>query len=66
VRIVVLVAMMLLSLEHNAAAAITGRDLRLHDARRGEQLMMLFTIVAVGGRLLRRRVVGRLTRTSMM
>jgi hypothetical protein len=66
VRIAFLVVLLSLALEHNASAALTARDLRPHDARRGEQLMMLFTLVAVGGRMLRRRVVGRLTRTSMM
>ncbi len=48
-----------------ASAAIVGRDLRLHDARRGEQLLMLLTAVALGGRSLRRRVVGRISRHSL-
>lgn len=39
--------------------AMSPRDLRAHDARRGEALLSGLTMLVVGGRMLRRRVIDR-------
>lgn len=43
----------------SGGCSISSRDLKAHNARRGEALLGSLTILVVGGRMMRRRVIDR-------